>query len=147
MIVKKKTIFLEGGTANPSNNLKLSQVIERAKKANMPVASIKSLLEKMEARKNKTQTGVTEVRGPNGYVMLVCYITDKPKAFLIELNSKLKKTKYEQYGIFLACKSTYIRNMLYKILNLFFLIKLFAPFFFLQRREEKSKDELCKKFS
>ncbi|XP_018356250.1 PREDICTED: translational activator of cytochrome c oxidase 1 [Trachymyrmex septentrionalis] len=83
----------EGGTTNPSNNLKLSQVIERAKKADMPAASIKSLLAKMEARKNKTQTGVIEVRGPNGYIMLVCYITDNPKSFLIELNSKLKKTK------------------------------------------------------
>ena len=66
----------------------------------MPAASIKSLLAKMEARKNKTQTGVIEVRGPNGYIMLVCYITDNPKSFLIELNSKLKKTKYEQYVYF-----------------------------------------------
>ncbi|XP_011050017.1 PREDICTED: translational activator of cytochrome c oxidase 1 [Acromyrmex echinatior] len=83
----------EGGTTNPNNNLKLSQVIERARKANMPVASIKSFLDRIEARKNKTQTGVIEVRGPNGYIMLVCYITDNPKFFLIELNSKLKKTK------------------------------------------------------
>ncbi|KYM86203.1 Translational activator of cytochrome c oxidase 1 [Atta colombica] len=83
-----------GGITNPSNNLKLSQVIERAKKANMPVASIKSFLDRMEARKkNKTQTNVIEVRGPNGYIMLVCYITNNPKFFLTELNSKLKKTK------------------------------------------------------
>ncbi|KAL6268451.1 hypothetical protein P5V15_001586 [Pogonomyrmex californicus] len=82
----------EGGT-NLSYNPKLSQVIERAKKANMPVASIKSFLEKMETRKNKIQTGLIEVRGPNGYVMLVCYKTDNPKSFAIELNSKIKKTK------------------------------------------------------
>lgn len=61
----------------------------------MPVASIKSFLEKMEARKNKTQTGLQEVRGPNGYVMLVRFTTDHTKAFLMELNSKLKKTRYE----------------------------------------------------
>jgi len=67
----------------------------------MPVASIKSFLDRMEARKkNKTQTNVIEVRGPNGYIMLVCYITNNPKFFLTELNSKLKKTKYEQYVYF-----------------------------------------------
>jgi len=67
----------------------------------MPVASIKSFLDRMEARKkNKTQTNVIEVRGPNGYIMLVYYITNNPKFFLIELNSKLKKTKYEQYVYF-----------------------------------------------
>lgn len=66
----------------------------------MPAASIKSFLEKMEARKNKTETGVLEVRGPNGYVMLVCYITDNSKSFVMRLNSKLKKTKYEQYVYF-----------------------------------------------
>lgn len=76
----------------------------------MPVATIKSFLEKMELRKNKTQTGVLEVRGPTGYVMLVCYTTDNPKSFLIELNSKIKKTRYEQY-IFLAYKIC-IQNML-----------------------------------
>jgi len=64
---------------------------------NMPAASIKSFLEKMERRKNKTQTGILEVRGPNGYVMLVSYVTDNPKVFLQELNSKLKKTRYEQH--------------------------------------------------
>ncbi|TGZ31926.1 translational activator of cytochrome c oxidase 1 [Temnothorax longispinosus] len=83
----------ENGSTKPTHNLKLSQVIERAKKVNMPVASIKSFLEKMEARKNKTQTGIIEIRGPNGYVMLVCYTTDNPKAFSHELNAKLKKTR------------------------------------------------------
>ncbi|XP_011698155.1 PREDICTED: translational activator of cytochrome c oxidase 1 [Wasmannia auropunctata] len=83
----------ENGSAKPSNNSKLAQLIERAKKANMPAASIKSFLEKMEARKNKTQTGVLEVRGPSGYVMLVRYTTDNPKTFAIQLNIKLKKTK------------------------------------------------------
>lgn len=83
----------EGGSTKPSNNSKLSQIIEQAKKANMPVASIKSFLEKMEARKNKTQTGLVGVRGPNSYVMLVRYLTDHPKSFIMELNSKLKKTK------------------------------------------------------
>ncbi|XP_018406993.1 PREDICTED: translational activator of cytochrome c oxidase 1 isoform X2 [Cyphomyrmex costatus] len=86
-------VAILGGTTNPNNNLKLSKIIERAKKVNMPVASIKSFLDKMETRKNKTQAGVIEVRGPSGYTMVVSYMTDNPKAFLIEFNSKLKKTK------------------------------------------------------
>lgn len=84
----------ESGTTNPSNNPRLARLIEQAKKSNMPAASIKGFLERMEARKNKTQKGITEVRGPNGYVMLVSYITDNPKSFIMELNSKLKKTRY-----------------------------------------------------
>lgn len=90
-------LLSDGGSTNPSNNSKLSQIIEQAKKVNMPAASIKTFLEKMERRKNKTQTGKLEVRGPNGYVMLVSYVTDNPKAFVHELNSKLKKTRYEQH--------------------------------------------------
>lgn len=90
-------LLSESGSARPSHNLKLAQVIEQAKKVNMPAASIKSFLERMEGRKNKTQTGILEVRGPNGYIMLVSYVTDNSKAFIQELNSKLKKTRYGQY--------------------------------------------------
>lgn len=61
----------------------------------MPVASINNFLEKMEARKNKTQAGVAEVRGPNGYILLVRYKTDNAKAFIMQFKSKLKKTRYE----------------------------------------------------
>ncbi|XP_072746820.1 translational activator of cytochrome c oxidase 1 isoform X2 [Anoplolepis gracilipes] len=82
----------ENGSTKPTHNSKLAQIIEQAKKANMPVGSINNFLEKMEARKNKTQTGIAEVRGPNGYVMLVHYTTDNPKAFIMLLKSKLKKT-------------------------------------------------------
>ncbi|XP_011865267.1 PREDICTED: translational activator of cytochrome c oxidase 1 [Vollenhovia emeryi] len=83
----------EGGSTKPDNNLRLCQLIERARKSNMPVASIKSFLDRMEARKHKTQSGIQEVRGPNGYVMLVRYTTDNPKRFVGELNAKIKKTR------------------------------------------------------
>lgn len=82
----------EGGNTKPSHNLRLAQIIEQAKKANMPVASINSFLEKMEARQNKTQPGVIEIRGPNGYILLARYTTDNVKSFIIELKSKLKRT-------------------------------------------------------
>ncbi|CAL1689336.1 unnamed protein product [Lasius platythorax] len=82
----------EGGNTKPSHNSRLAQLIEQAKKANMPVASINNFLEKMEARKNKTQAGIAEVRGPNGYILLVRYKTDNAKAFIMQFKSKLKKT-------------------------------------------------------
>ncbi|XP_050457713.1 translational activator of cytochrome c oxidase 1 isoform X1 [Cataglyphis hispanica] len=82
----------ETGNTKPNNNIKLAQIIEQAKKANMPVTSINKFLEKMEARKNKTQTGIIEVRGPNGYVMLVRYTTDNAKSFILQFKSKIKKT-------------------------------------------------------
>ncbi|KAL0116101.1 hypothetical protein PUN28_011159 [Cardiocondyla obscurior] len=83
----------EGGSTKPSDNLKLSKTIDRAKKANMPIASIKDFLDRMEARKDKNHTNIQEIRGPSGYAMIVRYTTDNPKAFICELNSKIKKTK------------------------------------------------------
>ncbi|KAM0725373.1 Translational activator of cytochrome c oxidase 1 [Formica fusca] len=82
----------ENGITKPSNNVKLAQIIEQAKKANMPAASINTFLEKMEARKNKTQIGIIEARGPNGYVMLVRYATDNTKTFMLQFRTKIKKT-------------------------------------------------------
>lgn len=81
----------------PTHNVKLAKLIEQAKKANMPVASINAFLEKVEARKNKTQTGAIEIRGPSGYVMLVRYTTDNIRSFMILLHTNLKKTWYENY--------------------------------------------------
>jgi len=92
----KKYLFLEGGSTKPNQNIKLAQLIEQAKKANMPSTTIKNFLEKMEAIKNKNHKGIIEVRGPNGYVMLISYLTHNPKAFVMDINSKLKKTRYSQ---------------------------------------------------
>lgn len=102
MYVLKKSIklcVLESGIAKPSHNEKLAKLIEQAKKANMPVATINTFLDKMEARKNKTQTGIIEIRGPGGYIILVRYTTDNVKAFIAQLNSKIKKTRYGNYYI------------------------------------------------
>jgi len=97
----KRYLFLEGGSTKPNQNLKLAQLIEQAKKANMPSATIKNFLEKMEATKNKNHKGIIEVRGPGGYIMLISYLTHNPKAFAMDVYSKLKKTRYNQ--IFVIC--------------------------------------------
>lgn len=89
-------LFLVGGNTDPDKNVKLSQIIERAKKANMPVATIKSFLEKMESSGMKTENSLLEVHGPNGYIMLVSFTTDNPKSFALKLNTELKKTRYEK---------------------------------------------------
>jgi len=65
----------------------------------MPSATIKNVLEKMEANKNKNHKGIIEVRGPGGYVMLISYLTHNPKAFAVNVYSKLKKTRYNQIYI------------------------------------------------
>lgn len=90
--LKMQIAIQESGIAKPSHNEKLAKLIEQAKKANMPVATINTFLDKMEARKNKTQTGIIEIRGPGGYIILVRYTTDNVKAFIAQLNSKIKKT-------------------------------------------------------
>lgn len=66
----------------------------------MPVASINTFLEKMEARKNKNQTGIIEIHGPSGYVALVRYTTDNVKALTTLLHTKLKKTWYDNYYVY-----------------------------------------------
>ncbi|XP_020297021.1 uncharacterized protein LOC109861684 isoform X2 [Pseudomyrmex gracilis] len=93
-------VAIQCGSTDPDKNLKLSQVIERAKKANMPVASIKSFLEKMEFSGNKTEKGLLEVHGPNGYIMLVSFTTDNPKSFTAKLNGELKKTRGKVMNVF-----------------------------------------------
>ncbi|XP_032666183.1 translational activator of cytochrome c oxidase 1 [Odontomachus brunneus] len=103
--MQMKGAIQEYGSAKPNDNLKLAQIIEQAKKKNMPVASIKNFLEKMESRKNKTQEGVIEIRGPSGYVMLVRYFTDNFKQFEGDLNHKLKKCSGS------VCGNHSIRNM------------------------------------
>ncbi|EZA56593.1 hypothetical protein DMN91_003139 [Ooceraea biroi] len=92
VMMKMRIAIREGGSTKPSNNMKLAKLVEHAKKLNMSATTVTSFLERMEARKNKTLKGITEVRGPNGYVMLVSYLTDNPKAFAIELNTRLRKT-------------------------------------------------------
>ncbi|XP_025262169.1 translational activator of cytochrome c oxidase 1 [Camponotus floridanus] len=90
--LKMQIAIQETGITRPSHNIKLAKLIEQAKKVNMPVASINTFLEKMEARKNKNRTGVIEIHGPSGYVALVRYTTDNVKALMTLLHTKLKKT-------------------------------------------------------
>ncbi|EFN76106.1 Coiled-coil domain-containing protein 44 [Harpegnathos saltator] len=89
--LQMKVAIQEHGSTKPDNNLKLAQVIENAKKANMPISSIKSFLEKMEATKNKIHEGIAEIRGPNGYAMLIYYNTNNVKQFKMDLRNRLKK--------------------------------------------------------
>ncbi|XP_012255420.2 translational activator of cytochrome c oxidase 1 isoform X1 [Athalia rosae] len=82
----------EGRNANPANNLKLAQIIEHAKKSNMPMSSIKDVLAKAQAVKEATKTGIQEIRGPGGCIVLVEYATDNLVAFKQNLNTLLRKT-------------------------------------------------------
>ncbi|XP_014474944.1 PREDICTED: translational activator of cytochrome c oxidase 1 [Dinoponera quadriceps] len=86
-----KFAIKEHGSAKPEDNLKLAQIIEQAKKANMPLATIKNCIEKIESRKDKTKEGTIEIRGPGSYVMIAHYMTDNTKQMQLELNCKLKK--------------------------------------------------------
>ncbi|XP_012221912.1 translational activator of cytochrome c oxidase 1 [Linepithema humile] len=120
---EKKTLFhhftsqmtvaiRQGGSTKLNENAQLARLVEIAKKANMPVATIKNFLEKMESRKNKTQTGIIEVRGPSGYFMLIRYTTDNTRVFEMNLNIKLKKTRGKTTDTSVRKMFTHIGNII-----------------------------------
>lgn len=81
----------EGNSANPASNLKLAQVIERARKAMMPMSSINNLLTTAQASKVNTRSGLFEIRGPSGTIIIVEYACENFTALKMTINSALKK--------------------------------------------------------
>lgn len=81
----------EGKSANPDENIKLRQVIDRAKIANMPVATIKRCLESFNADKSNYESYFAEIKGSGGYTMVINYVTDTQKKVLSDIKSRTKK--------------------------------------------------------
>lgn len=55
-------LFVEGGSVDPKINLKLAQTIEQAKRANMPVATIHSVLKSCQQDKSGAKSHILEIK-------------------------------------------------------------------------------------
>lgn len=82
----------EGKSAKPEENIKLARLVDQAKKNSLPMATIKSFLEKMQNSKAKGQTAVYESRGPSGCVVLIQLLSENVVHTKNNLNTHLRKT-------------------------------------------------------
>ncbi|VEN56528.1 unnamed protein product [Callosobruchus maculatus] len=87
----------EGGSADPNKNLKLSQIVDQAKKSNMPVASIQNILKSCKIDKSKAIRDVFDIKGPGGCFILCEVFTHQPHQFKNNLATILRKHK-SQYA-------------------------------------------------
>lgn len=51
-----------GGSADPKLNIKLEQVVEEAKRFNMPVSTINNVLKQIQSSKENLKGHVVEIR-------------------------------------------------------------------------------------
>lgn len=83
----------EGKNADPVINIKLSQAIQEAKKANMPVANITSILKLAKDEGGRNEYFNIEIAGPGGCALIVTVRTANSQIFRTNLNSALRKFK------------------------------------------------------
>ncbi|XP_049950442.1 translational activator of cytochrome c oxidase 1 isoform X1 [Schistocerca serialis cubense] len=83
----------EGKSADPEHNVQLAQVVERARKNNMPVASIENAIKAAQNSKVASKPGLIELKGPAGSLMLVSVLTDNLAKTRTELLTIIKKTR------------------------------------------------------
>ncbi|XP_060521925.1 translational activator of cytochrome c oxidase 1 [Cylas formicarius] len=84
-----KVAIQEGGSADPQQNIKLSHVIEQAKRFNMPAASIQNVLKTTD--KSNAKTFLIEIRGPGGCLILCEVFTSNLQGLRMTVASILKK--------------------------------------------------------
>ncbi|XP_015597709.1 translational activator of cytochrome c oxidase 1 [Cephus cinctus] len=89
----KIAIAESGGIADPEKNLKLLQIIEQAKKSNMPLSSINNFLKKQEMAKQNTQSSTVDIRGPAGSIVIIELLTDNISRAKNDMNVYIKKFK------------------------------------------------------
>lgn len=83
----------ETGDPNPSTNIKLSHLVEQAKKANMPGSTLNTALDKLKNNKQNMKADMFLVRCPGGAI-LVLHICSNNISFLKgQIGIKLRKHK------------------------------------------------------
>ncbi|XP_023014650.1 translational activator of cytochrome c oxidase 1 [Leptinotarsa decemlineata] len=68
-----KVAVQEGGSLDVKSNLKLSQVIDQAKRANMPSTTIQSILKSCQNDKSQMKSYLIEIKGP-GSCFILCEV-------------------------------------------------------------------------
>lgn len=66
-----RVAILEGGSIDPAANLKLSHIIDQAKRSSMPSATIQSILKGHQSDKKQYKRHFLEIKGP-GSCLILC---------------------------------------------------------------------------
>ena len=88
---KMRIAISESGSAEPSQNIKLAQLIDQAKKANMPVSTLNTFLQKMKNPASKSQSDIMTVRGPGGCTLILYISASNIKTVKPQIAYQLKK--------------------------------------------------------
>ncbi|GLV38247.1 uncharacterized protein CBL_12895 [Carabus blaptoides fortunei] len=86
-----KVAIQEGGSTNPNMNLKLAQVIEQTKRANMPMATVQSVIKGSQQKKIDCKSGMIEIKGPSGLIILCEIFTDNYNRCKMDIATVIKK--------------------------------------------------------
>lgn len=83
---------ISDGGPDPEKNKKLSNILTRMKKANIPKADIQRYLENATKKAANTQTMYFEIRGPSGSTFVLEVESENPKTSRDLVNNLMKKT-------------------------------------------------------
>lgn len=83
----------ETGDPNPSTNLKLSQLVEQARKANMPGSTLNTALDKLKNNKQNLKSDMFIVRCPGGAMLVLHVSTNHITLLKGQIGIKLRKHK------------------------------------------------------
>ncbi|XP_028130808.1 translational activator of cytochrome c oxidase 1 [Diabrotica virgifera virgifera] len=86
-----KVAVQEGGSVDPKKNLQLNQVIEQTRRANMPAATVQSILKSCESSKSQDKSYMLEIKGPGSCFILCEVYTSQLHGLKMILSTILKK--------------------------------------------------------
>ncbi|CAH1382714.1 hypothetical protein MTP99_006695 [Tenebrio molitor] len=95
-----KVAIQEGGSSDAKKNSKLENVLEQARRANMPVATIQSVIKSCENDKSNSKPHLLELKGPGGCIILCEVFTNNLHTLKQNISTLLKKHngKYSDGG-------------------------------------------------
>nr|XP_022902767.1 translational activator of cytochrome c oxidase 1 [Onthophagus taurus]XP_022902768.1 translational activator of cytochrome c oxidase 1 [Onthophagus taurus]XP_022902769.1 translational activator of cytochrome c oxidase 1 [Onthophagus taurus] len=96
-----KVAIQEGGSPDPVKNLKLEQVLEQAKRNNMPIGTIQGVIKSTQINKEMCKKYLLEIKGPGSSVFLCEVFTGNLTQTRSLLASILKKhsSKYVENSV------------------------------------------------
>lgn len=90
ILSKIKAVVLETGSSDPTSNPKLANLIDHAKKSNMPAATLKTYLEKLQ-KSESGQIHILPFRTSTGALLLLHVETNNLNLVKINVNHIIKK--------------------------------------------------------
>ncbi|XP_076631805.1 putative transcriptional regulatory protein IL1088 [Colletes latitarsis] len=93
IISKMRATIRETGVADPSQNTRLAQLIDQAKKANMPSTTLNTFINKIKNSKENTGLEILCVRCPSKCILILYVSNNNFIKTKLEVVNKIKKAK------------------------------------------------------